>query len=120
MPFPRRVLVIEDNLDAAESLRLVLELEGHEVAVAHSGEEALTRAAELAPEIVLCDLGLPAGMSGLDVARALRASHRGPMQLVALTGHAGAEVLREVRDAGFDKHVLKPIDPKALYKLVAG
>jgi CheY-like chemotaxis protein len=118
MPSSRRVLVIEDNRDAAESLRLILEMAGHDVAVAYSGEEGLSRADEMVPEVVLCDLGLPAGMSGLDVARELRARHTGAIALVALTGHSGADVLREVREAGFDKHVVKPIDLAALSKLV--
>ncbi|HSI04412.1 MAG: response regulator [Myxococcota bacterium] len=118
MTTPRRVLVIEDNLDAAESLRLWLELAGHHVAVAHSGEEGLSRATEVTPEIVLCDLGLPAGMSGLDVARELRARHADTIALVALTGHSGADILREVKEAGFDMHVVKPIDPAIISKLV--
>ncbi len=118
MTTSRRVLVIEDNFDAAESLRLVLELAGHDVAVAHSGEEGLSRAYEVVPEIVLCDLGLPAGMSGLEVARELRARHADAIALVALTGHSGPDVMREVKDAGFDMHIVKPIDPAALSKIV--
>jgi two-component system CheB/CheR fusion protein len=117
MASPRRVLVIEDNFDAAESLRLVLEMAGHDVSVAHSGEEGLTRADEMSPEIVLCDLGLPDGMSGLEVAKALRARH-GAIELVALTGSSGADVTREILAAGFDKHVIKPVEPKRLYELV--
>lgn len=97
---------------------MFLELAGHHVAVAHSGEEGLSRANEVTPEVVLCDLGLPSGMSGLDVARELRARHADSIALVALTGHSGAEILQQVKEAGFDQHVVKPVDPRALSKIV--
>lgn len=119
MGIQRRILVIEDNLDAAEALRLLLELAGHEVSVAYSGEEGISAASANVPEVVLCDLGLPAGMSGLDVARALRAKHADGIELVALTGHSGADVSREVHAAGFDRHLVKPVDPLTINELLS-
>jgi two-component system CheB/CheR fusion protein len=104
----RRVLVIDDNVDAADSLREVLALGGHEVAVAYSGPEGIERARELRPEVVLCDIGLP-GMDGYGVARALRSDPAlGTAFLVALSGYALAEDLERARAAGFDRHVAKP------------
>jgi two-component system CheB/CheR fusion protein len=107
-PRPRRILVIEDNLDAAESLQLALKLEGHEVFVAHDGPHGIERARELKPEVVLCDIGLP-DMDGYAVAKALR-REKGLRDtlLVALTGYALAEDQRRAADAGFDAHLTKP------------
>jgi len=107
-PRSHRILVIEDNLDAAESLRLALELEGHEVAVAHDGPQGIARARELTPEVVLCDIGLP-GMDGYAVAKALRRENglRDTL-LVALTGYALPEDERRAAEAGFDAHLTKP------------
>jgi signal transduction histidine kinase/CheY-like chemotaxis protein len=104
----RRILVIEDNVDAADSLREALECGGHEVAVAYDGPEGLARARELEPEVVLCDIGLP-GMNGFDVARALRADDRlkGTF-LVALSGYALPEDLQRAAAAGFERHLAKP------------
>jgi two-component system CheB/CheR fusion protein len=105
---PRRVLVVEDNEDAAETLADVLRLGGHEVEVAHDGAEGLRRASEWAPEAVLCDIGLP-GIDGYEVARRLRADSAGKRTLlVALTGYALPDDLRRAREAGFDAHLAKP------------
>jgi two-component system CheB/CheR fusion protein len=104
----RRVLVIEDNQDAADSLREALELDGHEVAVAYDGQTGLAKARDFSPEIVLCDIGLP-GMDGYGVARAFRADAAlAGIRLVALTGYVGPEDLQRARDAGFVRHVAKP------------
>jgi PAS domain S-box-containing protein len=113
----KRVLVIEDNADVAESLRVVLELQGHTVAVAATGGEGVERARELRPDVVLCDLGLP-GMDGYEVARALRAepSLTGT-SLVALTGYAQPEDVERGRHAGFDRHLVKPVDPAELARI---
>jgi two-component system CheB/CheR fusion protein len=115
----RRVLVIEDNVDAADSLKELLELEAHEVTIAYDGPAGIAMAAEVKPEVVLCDIGLP-GMSGYEVARALRDSHvaEGAV-LVALTGYARREDRDAALEAGFDDHLAKPPDPKALQRLLA-
>jgi len=112
----RRVLVIEDNVDAAESLRLALELEGHEVEVAHDGLEGLERARALAPDVVLCDIGLPR-MDGYELARALRAET--DAYLVALSGYGFAEDQRRAAEAGFDAHLTKPATVQRIQDLVA-
>jgi PAS domain S-box-containing protein len=107
-PGPRRVLVVDDNVDAAVTLCDLLELSGHEVAIAHDGAEALVRARAFAPDAVLCDIGLP-GMDGYAVARALRADPTlGDVFLVALTGYALPDDLRRASEAGFDAHLAKP------------
>jgi len=104
----RRVLIIEDNIDGADSLREVLQLDGHEVAVAYNGPEGLAKARSFRPEVVLCDIGLP-GMDGYDVARAFRASQslKGAF-LVALSGYALPDDLQRAREAGFERHIAKP------------
>jgi two-component system CheB/CheR fusion protein len=104
----RRILVIEDNVDAADTMRMALEYCGHDVAVAYTGHDGLASARELRPEVVFCDIGLP-GIDGYEVARALRAddSVKGPY-LVALSGYALPEDLKRAEDAGFDQHLAKP------------
>ncbi len=105
----RRVLVIEDNIDAAETLEEMLRLWGHEVAVAHDGRAGVERAREFKPDVVLCDIGLPV-MDGYQVARAIRAdSTLARTFLVALTGYALEEDQRRAAAAGFDRHLGKPV-----------
>ncbi|MGE5528370.1 MAG: ATP-binding protein [Patescibacteria group bacterium] len=115
----RRVLIIEDNVDLAESLRELLELDGHEVAIAYSGPEGLALAREFQPEILLCDIGLP-GMDGYEVARAFHADEalKG-VYLVALTGYAQPEDLQRAAGAGFDRHLAKPPDLGELERMLA-
>ena len=114
-----RVLLIEDNRDAAESLRDILEMNGHEVQVANDGETGLEAVYRHDPDVILCDLGLPA-IDGYEVARRLRASEP-PVRsrLVALSGYASPDDIERAIRAGFDYHVAKPPDPDALLKLVA-
>ena len=116
---PRRVLVIEDNVDAAESLKDLLELHGHVVEVAPDGPNGLTLARTFRPEVVLCDIGLP-GMSGYEVAKAFRRDPdlRGPL-LVALTGYARPEDRQRALDAGFTRHVAKPPSAETLHRVVS-
>ena len=116
---PRRVLVIEDNVDAAESLREVLELGEHTVEVAFSGAEGIEKARAFRPEVVLCDIGLP-GMDGYEVAKAMRAEPAlKSVALVALTGYAGPEDVARSREAGFDHHVAKPPGMEKLEQILA-
>jgi two-component system CheB/CheR fusion protein len=107
----RRVLVIEDNADAGESLGHVLGLMGHEAVVAMSGKAALEVARNFKPEVVLCDIGLPGDMNGYAVAKAFRtdAAFQG-IYLVALTGYGREEDEHRAREAGFDLHLRKPAD----------
>jgi two-component system CheB/CheR fusion protein len=115
----RRILVIEDNVDAAATLEEALELDGHEVEVAHSGPEGLARARAFRPDAIVCDIGLP-GMDGFQIARAIRADPLvGGVGLVALSGYAQAEDLERSREAGFDLHLAKPPDLDALERAVA-
>jgi PAS domain S-box-containing protein len=115
----RRVLVIEDNVDAAESVKEVLELWGHEVRVAHDGPTGIEAARDFRPEFVLCDIGLP-DMSGYAVARALRADAAlDTAYLVALTGYASPDDVRRATEAGFDRHLAKPPNLDALQELLS-
>ncbi|HEX6992543.1 MAG TPA: PAS domain S-box protein [Gammaproteobacteria bacterium] len=115
----RRVLVVDDNRDAAASLRLVLELDGHEVEAVHGAAEALRAVGEFRPEIVLLDIGLPE-MDGYEVARRIRARRDGgAIRLFALTGWAQEEDKRKAFEAGFDEHLTKPVDSAVLRQLIA-
>ncbi|HEX9051597.1 MAG TPA: ATP-binding protein, partial [Anaeromyxobacter sp.] len=118
-PRPRRVLVIDDNDDGADSLRAVLALEGHTVEVEHDGPRGIEKCRGFRPDVVLCDIGLP-GMSGYAVAQALRSDPalRGTF-LIALTGYALPEDQRRARDAGFDVHLSKPPSIEQLRSAIA-
>lgn len=114
----RRVLVVDDNVDAAESLATLLEMSGHEAHLAHDGAQGLTVAEHLRPDVILLDIGLPK-MNGHDVARRIRAAGWGrEMVLVALTGWGQEEDRRRSRDVGFDHHLVKPVDVAALMRLL--
>jgi len=116
----RRVLVVDDNRDAAASLRLVLELDGHEVVAAYGAREALQAVERFRPEIVLLDIGLPE-MDGYEVARRIRARPDGKLiRLFALTGWAQEEDKRKAFESGFDEHLTKPVDSGTLRELIAG
>ncbi len=116
----RRVLVVEDNRDAGESLREVLSMHGHGVEVVHDGAAALARLEEFAADVVLMDIGLPR-MDGYMVAHAIRArfapSQRRP-RLIALSGHARDVDRESALRAGFDGHLTKPVDPAYLLRLI--
>ncbi|HEY3324618.1 MAG TPA: ATP-binding protein [Planctomycetota bacterium] len=115
-----RILIIEDNLDAAESLQVLLSIVGHEVAVAHSGLEGLNLAHEFRPDIVLSDIGLPGEMDGYALARAIRKDpHLSSAYLVAMTGYGQEEDRRHAREAGFDHHITKPAEPEVLERLLS-
>jgi CheY-like chemotaxis protein len=115
----RRVLVVDDNRDAADSLGLLLKALGNDVQVAHDGASALDAARTYRPGVVLLDLGMP-GMNGYEVARALRAQPGlEDVVLVALTGWGQKEDRLRSRAAGFDHHLIKPVDLAALQALLA-
>lgn len=114
----RRVLVVDDNTDAAESLRMVLEMHGHEVQTSYDGSRALDLVKSFMPEVVLLDLGLP-GMDGFDVAKRIRSMPNGrAMRLIALTGWGQDEDRQQSAEAGFDEHLTKPIDGARLAELL--
>jgi PAS domain S-box-containing protein len=113
-----RVLLVEDNADAADALRMLLELLGHQVRVAGDGPAALAMLREFTPDAVVLDIGLP-GMDGYEVAQRIRAdpATRG-LPLVALTGYGRAEDATRATEAGIDRHLVKPVDPDALHGLL--
>jgi signal transduction histidine kinase len=116
---PRRVLIIEDNRDSADSLSLLLQLGGHDVVVAYNGRDGIAQARRFRPDVVLCDLGLP-GMTGFEVARALRDDPAtATARLIAVSGYGQDEDQRRARAAGFDDHLIKPVDPELLQDRVA-
>ena len=119
-PTHRRVLVVDDNVDAAESMSALLEIWGHEAHACHDGPTALKAVARLRPDTVLLDIGLP-GMDGYEVARRLRADADSPVRLLAaLTGYGQEQDRERSAAAGFDIHLTKPVDPARLRALLAG
>jgi PAS domain S-box-containing protein len=109
-----RILVVDDNVDAAESIAMLLSLDGHEVRSVHDAHGALEAASAFRPDVVLLDIGLP-GMDGYEVARRLRSKNEVQgMRLVAVTGYGQQEDRDRTRDAGFDQHLVKPVEPDAL------
>ena len=121
MPKPPglRVLVVDDNHDAVETLAMLLGLWGHDVRLAADGPSAVESAAAHRPDVVLLDISLP-GMSGYEVAERLRANPElRETVLVAMTGYGQAEDKKETREAGFTLHLVKPVEPDVLQKLLA-
>lgn len=117
-PSPRRVLIIEDNVDAANTLREILLFGDHEIAVAHNGIEGLAEARAFGPELILCDIGLPC-IDGYAVARTLTDEAIGTTAyLVALSGYAMPEDCQRAIAAGFDEHLTKPPNLDTLNKLL--
>ena len=114
----RRVLLVDDNLDIAEGLAIILRQQGHEVRLAHDGLSALEAAKSYGPEVVLLDIGLP-GLNGYEVARQLRAEPTlSQALLIALTGYGQPEARRSAMEAGFNIHLVKPVDPQTLTELL--
>jgi signal transduction histidine kinase len=115
---PSQVLVVDDNVDGAESLAEMIRLMGADVEVAYNGNDALQRARSLRPSLVLLDIGLP-GMDGYETARRLRIQSDAPLRLVALTGYGTAEDRVKSGAAGFDTHLVKPVDAAVIETLLA-
>jgi signal transduction histidine kinase len=114
-----RILVVDDNRDIASSLAILLKMMGNNVRTAHDGEEAVRAAGEFDPHVVLLDIGLPK-MNGYEAARIIREEPWGKnMILIAVTGWGQDEDKRKSEEAGFDRHMVKPVDPQALMKLLA-
>ncbi len=122
VPLPvsgRRVLVVDDNVDGAESLASMLQIAGHEIRTAHSGPQALEAARPFQPEVVFLDIGLP-GMNGYEVARAIRGEPSlSGVVLVALTGWGSDDDKRQSKEAGFDFHLTKPVELSAIESILA-
>jgi CheY-like chemotaxis protein len=115
---PRRVLVVDDNADAAVTLQLLLQSLGHETHVVHDGAAALDAARRLEPDVVLLDIGLP-GLDGYEVARRLREMEAArPLRIIAVTGWGTEADRRRSQEAGFDLHLVKPLDPEELAQVL--
>jgi signal transduction histidine kinase len=116
----KKILVIEDNLDAAESINMLLTLEGFSVRVAHDGAAGIAEAVNFHPDVILCDIGLPGAMDGYGVAASVRKSPElASIAMIALTGYGQESDLLRAKHAGFDYHVVKPVDPNELAKLLS-
>jgi len=112
-------LVVDDNVDVTISLKYLLESLGYNVNCAHEGQAALRAAHVYKPDIVILDIGLP-GLNGLDVARLLRADFpEKDLLLIAATGYGQAQDFRRTRQAGFDHHLVKPLDIARLMAIIA-
>jgi CheY-like chemotaxis protein len=116
----QRVLLIDDQADAAITMRMLLERLGHSVSIAHDGETGLQKMRASQPDVVLCDIGLPGGLNGYEVAAELRRDRElKAIYLVAVTGYGQDEDRREAQQAGFDYHVTKPLTRDQLQRILA-
>ena len=113
------ILIVDNNVDAADSLGMLLSFEGHEVTVVHSGAEALEAGARVRPQVAFVDIGMPV-MDGYQLARHIRAQAWGTgMLLIASTGWGQEDDKRQASEAGFDRHITKPADPVTLMAAIA-
>jgi len=118
-PSPPDVLIVEDYADGREMLQLLLELWGYRVEVAADGPEGLAKARRLRPRMALIDIGLP-GLNGYELAREIRAEPEGgPIYLIALTGYSHPQNRRFALEAGFDKFLIKPVNPEELHRILS-
>lgn len=118
-PSHLRIIVVDDNEDSADLLQRVLERDGHRVAAAYDGKSALKLVDEWNPDVVFLDIGMP-NMNGYEVARTLRRlPNRESMQLIAMTGWGQLDDEARAMDAGFNRHVAKPLTPERLRKLLS-
>jgi len=115
----RKILVVDDNADAAEALAALLRMSGHDTRMAHDGRAAVETAEQFHPDVVFLDIGMPI-LDGHETARLIRQQPWGKdMVLVALTGWGQSEDRRRSKDAGFNHHLVKPADPAVVEKLLA-
>ena len=113
----RKVLVVDDNVDGARALAMLVSTMGHAVITAHTGQTALQYARSVRPDVILLDVVLP-DMDGCDIAMRLRQEYGNAMKIIAVTGFGNAEDRERVRAAGFDQHVVKPMDLDFLRSLL--
>ena len=117
-PRPLRVLIVDDNVDAASTLALILRHDGYDVHVATDGKSAIENTRRLRPQVMICDLGMPV-MGGLEVARTVRADEScGPVVLIALTGFGDEYSKLKSQEAGFEFYLIKPVDPEEVEALL--
>ena len=114
---PKRVFVVDDNRDAADTLGMFLALEGYEVRVAYDGDEAIEEAHDFHPDVALLDIGLP-GKDGYEIARTIRNERDDDVMLIAVTGYASDDDVAKAREAGFDYHFSKPPNLSALLQRI--
>ena len=115
---PRRIVVADDNEDSAQSFAMLLSFSGHEVRIAHDGEQALDTMRNFRPDVAFLDIGMPL-LSGYEVAEAVRAEPWGrAVKLIAVTGWGQADDKQRARTGGFDQHLVKPIDPSDVDRLL--
>lgn len=116
----RRIIVADDNEDSAESFAMLLSFSGHEVRIVHDGASALDAVRDFRPDVAFLDIGMP-GLTGYEVAQAVRAEPWGrEVTLIAVTGWGQPDDRQRARTAGFDRHLIKPIDPAEVDRLLAG
>ena len=114
---PKRVFVVDDNRDAADTLGMFLAMEGYEVRVAYDGDEAIEEAHDFHPDVALLDIGLP-GKDGYEIARTIRNERDDDVMLIAVTGYASDDDVARAREAGFDYHFSKPPNLPALLQRI--
>ncbi len=113
----RRILVVDDNVDAADSLGMLLEVRGDQVRIAYDGLEAIAAEEEFRPEVALLDIGMPK-LSGYDVAKRIRAARGDAVLIIAITGWGQEDDRQRARDAGFNHHFTKPVDFEMLLDVI--
>jgi two-component system, chemotaxis family, CheB/CheR fusion protein len=116
----RRILIIEDNFDSAETLKALLEMQSHTLEVAYDGKSGIEKSSTFTPEVIICDIGLPGDLDGYDVAKIIRENERlKPITLIALSGYGQKEDVQKAIESGFDFHLVKPPDFDKLFRLIA-
>ena len=116
----RRILVIEDNPDSAETLKILLEMSNYNVETAPDGKHGIQKAEEFAPEIIICDIGLPGGLSGYDVIAELKKDKRfKSVYFIALSGYGQIEDKEKSAEVGFHEHLVKPVDFDVLLEIIS-
>ena len=113
----RQVLIVEDNVDQAQTLRMFLSLKGHRLEIAATGPAAVEVARRFRPEIVLLDLGLP-GLDGFEVARQIKHEHGDAVRIIAVSAYASENDRRQSLEAGCELHLVKPADPRFIESLL--